>query len=52
MMTNLCIRLDEELKQAMQEIANEQKLPLSYIARCAFEAYVKDWEEKKDGRDC
>lgn len=47
-MATMNIRLDDELKARLQVIAQSQKLPLSYVARCALENYVQNWTFTKE----
>lgn len=43
-MTTLTIRIEEELKLAAQEIANEEDLSLSQVVRKALKEYVKNYK--------
>lgn len=43
-MTTLTIRIEEELKLAAQEIANEEDLSLSQVVRKALKEYIKNYK--------
>lgn len=50
-MATMNIRLEDELKAQLQAIAQSQKLPLSYIARCALENYVQNWTTEQPTKE-
>lgn len=43
-MATLTIRIEEELKQVAQEIANEEDLSLSQVVRKALKEYIKNYK--------